>query len=137
MGRSKKILVVDKEIGIRYLLSDILSDEGFQVSLARDGQESLDKLEKCNFDLVITDIDMPRLNGIEMLKRMNENRREEKIIIMTGRPLEINLSENYMDHVVSKLQKPVWVDDFLNVVTTAIGSKETSLVKRNYQNQAC
>ncbi|MCP4680720.1 MAG: response regulator [Desulfobacterales bacterium] len=120
MTGSKKILVVDNEIGIRYLLSDILSGEGFQVSLARDGQESLDKLEKCDFDLVITDIDMPRLDGIEMLKRMNQDRRNEKVIIMTGGSLEINLSDNYMDHVVTKLQKPVWVDDFLDVVSAAV-----------------
>ncbi len=133
MAGSKKILVVDNEIGIRYLLSDVLSDEGFQVSLARDGQESLEKLEKCNFDLVITDIDMPRIDGIEMLKRMSQNRRNEKVIIMTGGSLEINVPDNYMDHVVTKLQKPVWVGDFLDVVSAAVGGKDVSLGAINQQ----
>jgi CheY-like chemotaxis protein len=59
MSESKKVLVVDDETNIRHLLSDFLSSKGFEVSLAKDGQESLDQLENESFDLVITDIHMP------------------------------------------------------------------------------
>jgi len=64
MAKAEKILVVDDERGIRYLLSDVLSDAGFEVSMAKDGQESLDQLKGNRFALVVTDINMPRLDGI-------------------------------------------------------------------------
>ncbi len=76
MERAKKILVVDDESGIRFLLSEILLSNGFEVSLASDGQESLDKLEQGHFDLVVTDINMPRLDGVAMLKRMKKTKRK-------------------------------------------------------------
>ncbi len=77
MGASKRILVVDDEKGIRFLLSEALLMEGFEVALARDGQESLERLEMDDFDLVITDINMPRLDGMEMLKKMKKSGRKE------------------------------------------------------------
>ena len=69
MKKPIKVLVVDDEKGIRFLLSEALLHRGFEVSLARDGQESLEKMEKSNFDLVVTDINMPRLDGVENVKK--------------------------------------------------------------------
>jgi len=81
MKESKKVLIVEDEIGIRILLSDLLSSKGFEVSMARDGKESLDKLVDGSFDLVVTDIHMPRLDGIEMLKWMKKEGRKEKLLL--------------------------------------------------------
>ena len=124
MAKTEKILVVDDERGIRYLLSDVLSDAGFEVSMAKDGQESLDQLKDKRFDLVITDINMPRLDGIEMLKRMKIAGRKEKVIIMTASILDLKLEEAEVPHVVKKLQKPFGMDSFLNVVIAAIANGE-------------
>jgi CheY-like chemotaxis protein len=116
MGKAEKILVVDDERGIRYLLSDVLSDAGFEVSIAKDGQESLDQLKENHFDLVITDINMPRLDGIEMLKRMKLAGRKEKVIIMTASLLDLKYEEAEVPHVVKKFQKPFIIDNLLDVV---------------------
>ena len=124
MTESKKVLVVDDETHIRYLLSDFLSSKGFEVSLAKDGQESLDQLENESFDLVITDIHMPRLDGIEMLKRMEKASRKEKIIIMTGDPTDRRLMELKMPHVVTRLSKPFGIDNLLNVAIAATANKK-------------
>ena len=124
MTKSKKVLVVDDETNIRCLLSDFLSSKGFEVSLAKDGQESLDQLENENFDLVITDIHMPRLDGIEMLKRMEKASRKEKIIIMTGDPADQRLVEIKTPHVVSQLHKPFGMDNLLNVAIAAISNTD-------------
>ena len=117
MERTKKILVVDDESGIRFLLSEVLMNKGFDVSLASDGQESLDKLEEDHFDLVVTDINMPRLDGVAMLKRMKKTGRDEKIIIMTGNPADQRLLDKGLPHVESHLFKPFGIEKFLNVVT--------------------
>lgn len=119
MERAKKILVVDDESGIRFLLSEVLLNKGFEVSLASDGQESLDKLEQDHFDLVVTDINMPRLDGVAMLKRMKKTGRDEKIIIMTGNPADQRLLDKELPHVESRLFKPFGIESFLNVVIAA------------------
>jgi two-component system response regulator (stage 0 sporulation protein F) len=121
MARSKKIMVVDDEAGIRRLLFDVLSSEGFTVSLAKDGQDSLNQMKNHRFDLLITDINMPRLDGIELLKKMKRAGRKERVIIMTGR--------SSVDHkrlgkeilpVFTKLHKPFHMNKFKEVVSLAL-----------------
>jgi CheY-like chemotaxis protein len=119
MERAKKVLVVDDESGIRFLLSEVLLNKGFEVSLASDGQESLDKLAQDHFDLVVTDINMPRLDGVAMLKQMKKTGRDEKIIIMTGNPSDQRLLDKGLPHVESRLFKPFGIENFLNVVIAA------------------
>jgi two-component system, response regulator, stage 0 sporulation protein F len=123
MNAAKKVLVVDDEKGIRFLLSEVLLSQGFEVSLARDGQESLDQLEKDCFDLVITDINMPRLDGLAMLKRMKRTGRSEKVIIMTGDPSDQRLSDPAISDVVIRLFKPFGMENFLSVVLSATGNE--------------
>ncbi|MBN1276677.1 MAG: response regulator [Deltaproteobacteria bacterium] len=122
MGEAKKILVVDDEKGIRFLLLDFLSNEGFDVSVAKDGQESLDILEKASFDLVITDINMPGMDGISMLKTMKKAGRKEKVILMSASPLDESLLENEIPSVLRQLCKPFRLDDFLGMVIAATGN---------------
>lgn len=122
MEIAKKVLVVDDEKGIRFLLSEVLLAQGFEVSLARDGQESLDKLEKDRFDLVVTDINMPRLDGVAMLKSMKKIGRREKVIIMTGDPSDQRLSDTEIPNVVTRLLKPFAIENFLSVVLSAMGN---------------
>ena len=119
MKKPIKVLLVDDEKGIRFLLSEALLHRGFEVSLAKDGQESLEKMENNNFDLVITDINMPRLDGLSMLKSMRQTGREEKIIIMTGNPSDQRLMDKDLPRVITHLHKPFGIETFLNVVIAA------------------
>ena len=136
MKKPIKVLVVDDEKGIRFLLEEVLLHRGFEVSLARDGQESLEKLEENHFDLVVTDINMPRLDGVSMLKSMHETGREEKVIIMTGNPSDQRLLDEDMPQVVTRLSKPFGMETFLNVVIAAtMQSKETAGSKQTRATQ--
>jgi two-component system response regulator (stage 0 sporulation protein F) len=119
MEHIKKILVVDDEMGIRSLISELLESEGFEVRAAKDGQESLDEMEREDFDLVITDIQMPRLDGLAMLDAMKRAGRKEKIIIMTGSAFAMDLPNEEMPMVVSRLQKPFRMSNLLDVVSAA------------------
>jgi two-component system chemotaxis response regulator CheY len=126
MKKRIKVLLVDDEKGIRFLLSEVLLHRGFEVSLASDGQESLEKLEKDHFDLVITDINMPRLDGVSMLKSMHQTGREEKIIIMTGNPSDQRLMDKDLPQVVTHLHKPFGIEKFLDVVIAATHNGQES-----------
>lgn len=124
MEHIKKILVVDDEMGIRSLISELLESEGFEVRAAKDGQESLDEMEREDFDLVITDIQMPRLDGLAMLDAMKRAGRKEKIIIMTGSAFAMDLPNEEMPMVVSRLQKPFRMSNLLEVVSAANGGAD-------------
>ena len=120
MAKSAKILLVDDEKNIRFLLSEVLTHEGFDVTEAKDGQESLEKMETSNFDLVITDIHMPRMDGISMLHHMEIAGREEKVIIMTAKPSEqVLLLCEKMPRVITQIYKPFGIENFLELVIAA------------------
>lgn len=124
MARSEKILIVEDEKGIRVLLADVLSSEGFEVISVKDGQESLDQMEDSKFDLVITDINMPRLDGIEMLKRMKKAGRKEKVIVITADTLDRRLEDSELPSVLTQLQKPFRIDNFVDVVIGAMANSK-------------
>lgn len=120
MAPAKRIMVVDDEEGTRDLLSDVLTSMGFKVTLAGDGQESLDRMRGRRFDLIITDINMPRLDGIGLLKRMKKEGRKEKVIIMSGRKVDDVRLGQEIPVVFEKLHKPFRVGAFVKVVSSAL-----------------
>lgn len=80
------ILAVDDEEAIRSMLSDLLTDLGHQVTVAVDGQDALDILKEQQFDLIISDLLMPRLNGIELLHAARRIYPQCPVVIITGAP---------------------------------------------------
>ncbi|MFA6499310.1 MAG: response regulator, partial [Desulfurivibrionaceae bacterium] len=81
---AKTILIIDDEASIRESLSGILSDEGFQTLSAEDGQQGLALLEEEQVDLVLLDIWMPGLDGLEVLKRIKESQADLPVIMISG-----------------------------------------------------
>jgi heterodisulfide reductase subunit A len=79
-----RILVVDDELVVRDSLKEWLEDEGFQVDMAESGTEALEKLAKDNFSLILLDIKMPGMDGVEVLKRSKEIHPELPVVMMTA-----------------------------------------------------
>jgi CheY-like chemotaxis protein len=80
----KNILVVDDEESIRLLYREELSDAGYQVDVAANGKEALQKVQQARPDLMTIDIKMPEMDGIELLRRVREIYRDLPIIICTA-----------------------------------------------------
>lgn len=130
MTKSKRILVVDDEPNIRNLLSDVLSGEGYKVSVAKDGQDSLDQMRTRSFDLLITDIEMPRLDGVGLVNRMKRAGRKEKVIVMTGKSAgQVDLRKKIPD-TIPLLFKPFQMNKFLDMVTSTLNLKNGAVKKR-------
>ncbi len=72
MSRQKTILAVDDSLTIRELINFVLSNAGFQVALAEDGVEGLAQLERVKPDVIITDVNMPRMDGLTFIERARE-----------------------------------------------------------------
>ncbi len=82
----KKILVVDDEESIHLLYKEELEEEGYEVYSALDGEEALKKFDKLKPDLVILDINMPGMDGIEVLRQMKQERPGVPVILSSAYP---------------------------------------------------
>ena len=78
-----KILLVEDDKFIRDSFSERLRSDKYEVNSAKNGGEAIDKITANNFDVVITDIGMPRVNGIEVLKFIKKNKPKTKVIMMS------------------------------------------------------
>ena len=79
-----RILVVDDDAVGRYTLRGLLEDEGLTVEEAPDGQAAFDRLAQSEFDLVISDLRMPKLDGMELLRRTQALTPPPRIILLTA-----------------------------------------------------
>jgi len=83
---SKRILIIEDETNIRAMYSDILKESGYEVLEEGEGKEGLDAVMNETWDLLLLDIMLPRLDGIELLKRVKQDARakDKPIIILTN-----------------------------------------------------
>lgn len=79
-----KILVVDDEEGARELFSTILSEEGYDIALAENGEEALALFKETPYDLVITDIKMPVMGGLQLLQEIRDTGSKTDVILVTA-----------------------------------------------------
>jgi len=121
----KKILVVDDDHLVVKTIGKLLENEGYAVITSESGAEALNVLEKENVDLVISDIRMPGMNGVETIKVMNDHFKENKkkappFIFITGFAEEsINDSAKKMNPS-EFLYKPFNKDEFVNAIKLAL-----------------
>ncbi len=93
----KKIIIVEDEEILRNLLQKKLTEEGYSVDVAEDGEEGLVKIKENRPDLILLDIIMPKMGGFEMLEEMqkDENIREIPVVVVSnsGQPVEIDRAQ--------------------------------------------
>lgn len=91
---AKKILIIEDEEIIYSLLQKKLTEEGYQILIAKDGIEGMDKMKEAKPDLVLLDIIMPRKGGFEVMEEMqgDENLKDVPIIVISnsGQPVELD-----------------------------------------------
>jgi CheY-like chemotaxis protein len=103
----KKALVVEDDRPTRYLLSKVLKAAGFFVATAKDGVEGLKQIRKTKFDLVLLDIWMPRMNGLELLAHMRREPTRPKAVVMTSDNTPETLLRAVRDQAYQYISKPV------------------------------
>jgi DNA-binding NtrC family response regulator len=118
---TKEILVVDDEIGIRELLSEILFDEGYHVHLAENAVQARDFRNRQMPDLVLLDIWMPNTDGVSLLKEwVEQNLLTMPVIMMSGHGTIETALEATRIGAVDFLEKPIALQKLLNAVAKAI-----------------
>jgi DNA-binding response OmpR family regulator len=120
--KQSHILLVDDDDGIRKVLGILLTDEGYQVSTACDGQEAIDLLSKNKYDLILLDIIMPNVSGFGVLKYVKENNPSTKVIMLTAYS-ELRLAmESKQMGAEDFVAKPFMRQDLLNTIKNVINS---------------
>jgi two-component system, response regulator, stage 0 sporulation protein F len=112
----EKILVVDDQFGIRILLNEVLQKEGYDTYQAANGLQALEVLNDHVPDLVLLDMKIPGMDGIEILKRMKVLQPYIKVIIMTAYG-ELDMIQEAMDlGAITHFAKPFDIDDIRKAV---------------------
>ena len=125
-----KILIVDDEKPIRDSLKMVLDDEGFTTSVASDGEDALQKLQTENFDVVISDIKMPKLDGIQLLEAASKVSPDTFFIIMTAYASVKTAIDALRNGAYDYLIKPVEFDDVILRLKKLIEFKSLSAENR-------
>ncbi len=116
-----RVLVVDDDPAIREMLEDVLSEEGYDVSTARDGVEALEVLERGGDYLVLLDLMMPRLDGrgvIRTLEQRPEMRRASRVVVMSAAERLFAFSATMQSNIVAEqIAKPFELDILFEVVS--------------------
>ncbi len=110
------ILIVDDEPDLRNLLGQVLTNAGYNVQLASDGDEALTLLKKEKFDIALLDIQMPSVNGIQVLKYIKQHLPRTKAIMLTGYADLKHAMEAKEFGAKDFIGKPYKIEDILSTI---------------------
>ncbi|MCX6222080.1 MAG: sigma-54 dependent transcriptional regulator [Bacteroidia bacterium] len=122
-----KILVIDDERSIRNTLKDILGFEGYQVELAENGKEGIDLIQATDFDIILCDIKMPEMDGLEVLEQIRKVKPESTVVMISGHGTIDTAVEAIKKGAFDFIEKPLDLNRLL--ITLRNASDKSALVK--------
>ncbi|HKW99403.1 MAG TPA: response regulator [Bryobacteraceae bacterium] len=120
MSRPKRILIVDDDPDVHQLLVAALQVEGRQIESAYNGLEGLERIRAAHYDLVMTDVNMPGLDGLELLERVHQVRPETKVVVMTVASTPENIIRAIRDRAFSYFSKPFTINAVSEMAARAL-----------------
>ncbi|SIQ64994.1 Response regulator receiver domain-containing protein [Rhizobium sp. RU35A] len=115
-----KILITEDEDSLRSFVARALRLDGHETHEAADGAEGLQRLEECSYDLLLSDIRMPVMDGIELAHRAAAQYPALKILLMTGYAEQRERADDLMAKVVDVVDKPFALPDIRRAVAQAL-----------------
>lgn len=123
-----QILVIDDEQAIRDLISEVLNIAGYEVSIAADGLDGLNKIRKQKYDLIILDVNLPKLDGFAILEKVRESAPTQPIIMISARTDKDDVTHGLRLGADDYVRKPFSVEELVLRIENRL--------KRNLKNQA-
>lgn len=128
MIRPKRVLVVDDDAGVRDTVAANLELEGYDVVQAANGDEALAAAERAPFALVISDVRMPGIDGVDTFRGLRKIQPGVAVVLMTGFALEQRVEKGVLEGVYAVLQKPFSMEHLLRLVERASRSHAVLVV---------
>lgn len=122
---SLRILIVEDERDVLDMLEEVLSSEGHTVSTALDGNAGLDCFQRHTFDIVLTDLNMPGISGLEMAGRMKKISPSVPVILLTGWDVGLDTAELAAKGINCFIKKPFTIADILQALDDLCGAGQT------------
>jgi DNA-binding NtrC family response regulator len=120
-----KILIVDDEPNMRLTLSDIMIDEGYEVQTAASGEEAVRLCENNNYDIVLMDVRMPGIDGVEAFKAIRRHKEGVKVILMSAYTVDDLKHAALDDGAIAFLSKPLDMQKTIQLISEV---KETAIL---------
>jgi putative two-component system response regulator len=130
-----RILVVDDENSIRITLQAFLQKEGYEVDLASDANTAIEMIEHQDYDVILTDIIMPKVSGIELLHFIRARSKDIQVIIMTGEPTVDSAIHAVKNGANDYLAKPINKETLLLTIRRAVELKTLNDEKVLYDKE--
>ncbi len=130
-----RILVVDDEESIREFLEIMLKKEGFEVSLAEDGARAKEMIQKKSFDMVISDLQMPNMNGIELLKFVKDSAPDIVFMMITAFGTTETAVEAMKMGAYDYITKPFKIDEVRLNINNALKSQNLEVENRSLKKE--
>jgi twitching motility two-component system response regulator PilH len=113
-----KILVVDDSITEREVMKNGLEDEGYSVTIAKDGEEALEILKKEKFDCILLDVIMPKINGFQVCREIKKDEftKDIPVILVTSKGQESDMFWGKKQGADDYIVKPFKIDDLVKIV---------------------
>jgi len=125
----KRVLVIDDEESLRDLLQLALREGGYAVETARDGLDGLEQLKSKKFDLVLLDVWMPRMNGLQMLTELQQLPAPPRVIMMTADHTPETLLHTIRESAYQYIGKPFTLESMMELVGKAITCPEQAAIE--------
>ena len=120
---TKKILIVDDEVNIVISMEFLIKQAGYELQIARDGEEALEKVASFKPDLILLDVMMPKINGFEVCRRVRANSewQEIKIIMLTAKGREVEVTKGLALGADTYVIKPFSTKELMSEVKRILG----------------
>jgi DNA-binding NtrC family response regulator len=119
-----RLLIVDDEMIMREYLADIFQDEGFEVVKVNSGESAIEHLDREAFDLVIADMKMPGISGIEVFQHARDKQPNAKVILITAYSMDMSGKQYLEEGAYGFILKPFELNDIRKMVFAALGKKD-------------
>lgn len=120
---AKRILIVDDDEMVRIALNELLKPQGYEIHSVGSADEALRKIDEQSYDLLLLDIIMPEMNGLELCRRirLKENYKEKPVVFLTAKSREEDKTQGLEAGANLFLCKPISPEKLVHIVSETIG----------------
>ncbi|MHC4269075.1 MAG: response regulator [Planctomycetota bacterium] len=127
MDRQVKLLVVDDEFTMRHLIENVLKQEGYQVDVSSSGIEALKMMETCYYHMLLTDFNMPGIDGMELIRNAKKQNSEIRTIMISGNTTIDIATPTLSQGIDNYIPKPFKIFDLKKTVKQTLYSHKIVL----------
>ena len=135
MEEKTNILIVDDDLSLSYTTTDILDELGYKVAIANNGYEAIEMVKNMDYDMILMDIKMPGINGVETLVKLKYIKPSVKVIMMTAYSVEDLIKEALKEGAYGIIYKPIKIKKLLHYIEKI--EKETVIVIIDDETKFC